>query len=35
MNIKYHFIASCFVLSGGLAMLTGCNSPQNLKEFTV
>ena len=35
MNIKYHFIASCFVLSGGLAMLTGCNPPQSLKEFTV
>ena len=35
MNIKYHFIASCLLLSGGLAMLTGCNSPQNLKEFTV
>ena len=35
MNIKYHFIANCFVLSGGLAMLTGCNPPQSLKEFTV
>ena len=35
MNIKYHFIASCLLLSGGLAMLTGCSSPQNLKEFTV
>lgn len=35
MNIKYHFIASCLLLSGGLAILTGCNSPQSLKEFTV
>ena len=35
MNIKYYFIASCLLLSGGLAILTGCNSPQSLKEFTV
>ena len=35
MNIKYYFTISCFILSGGLAVLTGCTSPQPLKEFTI
>lgn len=35
MNIKYYFTVSCFILSGGLAVLTGCTSPQPLKEFTI
>lgn len=35
MNLKYYFIASCFMLSGGLSMLTSCTASHPLKEFTL